>query len=55
MQINYDIDLIPWGCISFLVVFYLALQLVVCDAGSFQSRVYEHVQSITSLHPYVTL
>ena len=34
------------SCISFLVVFYLALQLVACDTGSFQSRLHEHVQSI---------
>jgi len=53
MQINHDIDLIPWGCISFLVVFYLAPQLVVCDKGSFQSRLYEHEQSIAP-SPYIT-
>jgi len=41
------------GCISFLVVFYQALQLVACDTSSFQSRLHEHVQSIAPL-PYVT-
>jgi len=27
-------------------VFYLALQLVACDTGSFQARLHEHGQSI---------
>ena len=34
------------GSISLVVVFYLALQLVACDTGSFQSKLHEHVQSI---------
>jgi len=37
---NCDIDQTPWGCISFLVEFYLhvPLQLIAIDTGSFQSR-----------------
>ena len=36
---NCDIAQTPWGCISFLVVFWLhvALQLIAIDSGPFQS------------------
>jgi len=36
---NCDIHKTPWGCISFLVVFYLrvTLLLIACDTGPFQS------------------
>ena len=46
MQIYYYILIYKLGSISLVVVFYLALQLVACDTGSFQSKLHEHVQSI---------
>ena len=44
MQIYYYILIYKLGSISLVVVFYLALQLVACDTGSFQSRLHERVQ-----------
>jgi len=46
MQIYYYILIHKLGSISLVVAFYLALQLVTCDTGSFQSKLHEHVQSI---------
>ena len=46
-EINY-ILIHKLNCISFIVVFYLALQQVTCDTTSFQSRLHEHVQFIAS-------